>query len=140
MTQRRLGLRGLLIVLTLVVPTTAALAQQPTPAASQPAVAMLDKLETFFSTSARTGTGYAATQSLLNELMQTAKQALADRRIDQQFFDRFTRVLRITLLASMPDNFEILQPITSREFSSFVRDISGKDFGGSASAQLGDLS
>ena len=154
MKFKRFGLPRLVIVLVTFVAATAstlhARADAPrdkgnqdpqTTAASQPGVVLLDKYASFFQKAAETGTaGYDVIQPAFSELMQMARQSLADRRIDQQFFDRYSRVLRVTLLASIPDKAEILKPITNREFSSFIRDVLGKNIDESSSILLGDLS
>ena len=115
--------------------------QQPPVAVSQPGSVLLDRLVGFFKRTGQTTTGdYDAVQPAINELMQMARQSLADRRIDQSFFDRYARMLRLILLASIPDQGEVLQPTTSREFNSFIRDVTGKQSDASGARMLGDVS
>ncbi len=61
----------------------------------------------------------------LQQMMAMAKKAKAEQRIDQQFFDRYTRLLRVVKLITMPDREHILAPIADKEFSAFVRDVAG---------------
>jgi protein TonB len=130
--------RGLATLLIAFIATSVGAQQQQPAAASQPGLVLVDRLVGFF---ARSGIGDQATvQPAINELMQMAKQSLADRRIDQPFFDRYARMLRLILLASIPDQGEVLQPTTSREFNSFIRDILGRQNDASGARMLGDLS
>jgi TonB family protein len=115
--------------------------QQPATNATAPGVALLDKFDLFFQQAATNGAvGNDSIQPFFGELMQTARQALADQKISQPFFDRYTRVLRVMLLASIPDKAQILAPVTNREFASFIRDVTGKNLDDAKTVSLGDFS
>lgn len=152
MTLTRLGLPRLVTALMIVAAVTGTLharvnatadvggQQQPAPTVSQ-SVVLLDRFEAFFRNAPKTGAaGYDSIQPVFSELMRMARQALADHQIDQQFFDRYARVLRVMLLASISDQEEILKPVTNPEFISFIRDVLGKNVDGPAKAPLGDFS
>jgi hypothetical protein len=61
----------------------------------------------------------------LNELMALAKQAKAEKRIDETFFRRYTRVLALLRLVAIEDKERILVPYTERELAQFVKDVTG---------------
>jgi hypothetical protein len=78
----------------------------------------------------------------LADLADAARAAHEARTIDDTFFARFARVLLVAKLESVTDRGRILSSIVDREFSAFVRDVTGKTYDSSASAtaQIGMLS
>ena len=70
--------------------------------------------------------------SLPFELGVFVQLAHAEQRIDQQFFDRYARILRIIKLVITEDKAEILKPISGPECASFVKDVTGKAVEGDA--------
>jgi hypothetical protein len=69
---------------------------------------------------------YDQVNTPISEMMVLARQARAENRIDQQFFDRYARILRIIKLAIIEDKAEILLPISGPQCAAFVKDITGQ--------------
>jgi protein TonB len=147
----KICLRGSAITLLIFVATTAGThlranvsidkGNPQQPAVGEPGLVLLDRLVNFFRRTGQAGaSAYDAVQPPINELMQMARQSLAGRQIDQEFFDRYARILRLILLASIPDQGEVLLPTTSREFNSFIRDVTGKNVDASGASLLRELS
>lgn len=117
------------------------LRQQSIGAAQTARATLLDQFEGYFKQVAATGqAGFESMQSAFSEMMGTARQMLADKRIDQAFFDRYARMLRVTLLAAFPDKGDILQPVIRAEAVRFIRDATGKNVDGPNPIGLGELS
>jgi hypothetical protein len=85
---------------------------------------LLEKLTTQFQ---QLGSHTAAPQleTALNEMMASAKRAKAEARIDQEFFDRYVRVLRVVRALTLPDPEGILYPLLDGEVSAFVDSVLG---------------
>jgi len=100
---------------------------QPALAADQAGYLLIDKLVVLFNQLARSqNASYQQVNTPITEMMVLAKQAKAEQRLDQQFFDRYARILRIIKLAIIEDNAGILLPISGPECSAFVKDITGQ--------------
>jgi hypothetical protein len=96
-------------------------------AADQAGYLLIDKLVVLFNQMASSQTAsYEQVNTPISEMMVLARQARAEKRIDQQFFDRYARILRIIKLAIIEDNAEILLPISGPECAAFVKDITGQ--------------
>ena len=61
----------------------------------------------------------------LNEMMASAKRAKAEARIDQEFFDRYVRLVRVVRMLTVKDPEGILVPLYDREISAFVASVLG---------------
>jgi TonB family protein len=101
--------------------------------------ALLDRFLEFFQEAARKGTaGFEATYDAFSDMLDLAKQALADKRIDQRFLDRYERLLRVAVLSIIPDRAGLLLPVTKPETAAFVHDVTGTKVDGS-SQDLGKM-
>lgn len=116
MWNRTIGLA----VITLAVWTTQARAADPA------GYVLLDKTVGTFERMARQGSSAADLESALAEMMALAKKARAEKRIDEAFFARYTRLIRILRLTTLSDPEGILAPTIEREVTSFVGDVSGQ--------------
>lgn len=116
MWNRTIGLA----VITLAVWTTQARATDPA------GYVLLDKTVGTFERMARQGSSSADLESALSEMMALAKKARAEKRIDEAFFARYTRLIRILRLTTLNDPEGILAPTIEREVTSFVGDVSGQ--------------
>ncbi len=113
------------------------LAGQSALAAEQAGYVLVDKLVTLFNQMANSpDTSYNQINTAISEMMVTARQAKAEQRIDQQFFDRYSRILRVIKLVIIDDNAEILVPISGPECAAFVRDVTGQKVEGTGHADL----
>jgi hypothetical protein len=94
---------------------------------------LVDKLVVLFNNMASSpDVSYDQINTPITEMMMLAKKAKAEQRIDQQFFDRYTRILRVIKLVIIEDKAEILKPISGPECASFVKDVTGKAAEGDA--------
>jgi hypothetical protein len=102
-------------------------------AADRAGYVLVDKLVVLFNNMASSpDVSYDQINTPITEMMLLAKKAKAEQRIDQQFFSRYARVLRIIKLVITEDKAEILKPISGLECASFVKDITGKTAEGDA--------
>ena len=100
---------------------------QSASAADQAGYMLIDKLVVLFNQLASSqNASYQQVNTPITEMMVLAKQAKAEQRLDQRFFDRYARILRIIKLAIIEDNAGILLPISGPECSAFVKDITGQ--------------
>ncbi len=67
----------------------------------------------------------AQLETALADMMATAKRAKAESRIDQEFFDRYVRVVRVVRALTVPDPEGILRPILEKEITAFVASVLG---------------
>jgi hypothetical protein len=95
-------------------------------AADKAGYVLLDKMVTQFDRMAHASPGLGAEiSSALDEMMALAKKAQAEKRIDETFFRRYTRVLMVMRLVIMDDPQGILVPLAEQQFSAFVKDTTG---------------
>jgi hypothetical protein len=121
-------------------PTGPAQAQPPGKPAPATGDALTDKLLGFFGDAARTGlVGFDPAYDAFSAMLAMAKQSLAAKRIDQRFFDRYERLLRVAALCSIPEKAGLLLPVTGPEIAAFVHDVTGSKLEG-ASGDLGKIS
>jgi hypothetical protein len=114
-----------------------ALAGQSALAAEQAGYVLVDKLVGLFNKMANSpDVSYDQINTAISEMMVTARQAKAEQRIDQQFFDRYSRILRVIKLIIIEDKAEILRPVSGPECTAFVRDITGQKIEGMGDANL----
>ena len=115
------------LLLTLVLSSGARAAV----AADQAGYVLVDRLVVFFNQTANSTTArYDTINQAITEMMAQAKAAKAEQRIDQEFFDRYTRVLRIFKLRITDDKEGILGPIADQEYIAFVKAATGKELRG----------
>jgi len=109
-----------------------AVGSRPLLAADQTAYALVDKLAQFFDTTAKSATINADDiDRSLNDLYAQANTAKWGHQIDDQFYNRYTRMLRIFKLAtSTEDQSEVLHPLAQQEYVAFVKDVTGKKIDG----------
>jgi TonB family protein len=87
---------------------------------------LLNQFTGFFDQAAKSGhVSFDQTYDAVSEMLDTAKQALAEKRIDQRFFDRYERLLRVTALGIIPDRAGLLLPVTTPVIAAFVHDVTG---------------
>ena len=85
---------------------------------------LLEKMTTQFQ--AMSGpTDAAQLQAALDGMMASAKLAKAEARIDQEFFDRYVRVVRVVRMLTIKDPEGILVPLFDREIEAFVVSVLG---------------
>lgn len=97
------------------------LAGQSARAAEQAGYVLVDKLVTLFNQMANSpDVSYDQINSASSEMMVMARQAKAEQRVDQQFFDRYSRILRLIKLVIIEDKAEILRPISGPECAAFT--------------------
>ncbi len=85
------------------------------PAAEQAGYVLVDKLVTLIDQMANSpDVSYDQINSAISEMMVMAKEAKAEQRVDQQSFDRYSRILRLIKLVIIEDKAEILRPIPAR--------------------------
>ncbi len=95
-------------------------------AADQAGYVLVDTLVVMFNKIASShDASYDQINTPITEMMLLARKAKTEKRIDQQFFDRYARVLRIIKLVITEDKAEILKPISGPECASFVKDVTG---------------
>jgi hypothetical protein len=95
-------------------------------AADDAGYVLLEKLTTQFQQiGPHTGPDGAQLEAALNEMMASAKRAKAEARIDQEFFDRYVRVVRVVRALTLPDPEGILYPLLEKEIRAFVDDVLG---------------
>jgi len=103
-------------------------------AADQAGYVLVDKLVLFFNQTANSTTArYDTINQFIRTMMAEAKAAKAERRIDEEFFNRYTRVLRIFKLRITEDKEGILDPIIDAEYTAFVREVTRKKVQGTPS-------
>jgi len=96
-------------------------------AADQAGYLLIDKLVVLFNQLAIShNASYDQVNTPISEMMVLARHARTENRIDQQFFDRYARILRIIKLAIIEDKAEILLPISGPQCAAFVKDITGQ--------------
>jgi protein TonB len=98
---------------------------KPTPATRD---ALLNQLVSFFDEAAKSPSGHVSfdrTYDAFSEMLDRAKEALAEKRIDQRFCDRYERLLRVATLAIIPDKAGLLLPVITPEIAAFVHDVTG---------------
>jgi hypothetical protein len=87
----------------------------------------VDKLVLLFNQTANATTVHPDQVSKsLAEMMNLARAAKAEHRIDDQFFERYSRVLRMFKLATTNDDGDILKPMAQQEYAAFIKDVTGK--------------
>ena len=100
-------------------------------AVDQAGYVLLDRLVVFFNqTASSTTVSYHTINQAITEMMAQAKAAKSEQRIEEGFFNRYTRVLRLFKLRITDDKEGILGPITDQEYTAFVRDVTGKKLQG----------
>jgi hypothetical protein len=101
---------------------------QPLPAApDQAGYVLVDKLVLLFNQMASSTTlNPDQVSKSLAEIMNLARTAKAEHRIDDQFFERYSRVLRMFKLVTTKDEGDILKPMAQQEYAAFIRDVTGK--------------
>ncbi len=113
------------------------LAGQSAQAAEQAGYVLVDKLVTLFNQMANSpDASYDQINTAISEMMVTARQAKVEQRLDQQFFDRYSRILRVIKLVIIEDKAEILRPISGPECAAFVKDVTGQKVEGTGDANL----
>lgn len=106
-------------------------------AADQAGYVLIDKLVVLFNQMASSpDVSYDQINTPISEMMVLARQARAEQRIDQQFFDRYARILRIIKLVIIEDKAEILLPIFGPECAAFVKDVTGQKVVGAANLSV----
>lgn len=121
------------LLLTLVLSSGA----QASLAADQAGYVLVDRLVLFFNQTANSTTARHDTiNQAITEMMGLAKAAKAEQRIGQEFFDRYTRVLRIFKLRITDDKEGILGPIADEEYTAFVREVTRKKVQGTPSIAM----
>jgi hypothetical protein len=85
---------------------------------------LLEKMATQFQ-QIGSQTGPAGIETALNEMMASAKRAKAEARIDQEFFDRYVRVVRVVRALTVSDPEGILYPLLEKEIAGFVDAVLG---------------
>jgi len=85
---------------------------------------LLEKITTQFQAMGGQTDG-AQLQAALDGMMASAKLAKAEARIDQEFFDRYVRVLRVVRMLTVKDPEGILVPLYDREIEAFVVSVLG---------------
>jgi hypothetical protein len=93
-------------------------------AADDAGYVLLEKMATQFQ-QIGPHTAPAHLEAALNEMMASAKRAKAEARIDQEFFDRYVRVVRVVRALTLPDPEGILYPLLEKEIRAFVDDVLG---------------
>jgi hypothetical protein len=89
---------------------------------------LLDKLVLFFNQTANSTTArYDTINETISAMMAQVKAAKAERRIDDEFFNRYARVLRILKLKITQDQEEILGDVAHQEYIAFVKAATGKE-------------
>ncbi len=86
------------------------------------AAVLVEKLVVVFEQMA---TSKARVDPVLDDLMAFAKKARAEQRVDERFYVRYTRLLRVFKLVTLEDREGILKPIADRECTQFIKDIEG---------------
>jgi hypothetical protein len=95
-------------------------------AADKAGYALLDKMVAQFDKlSVGSGASGAEITKALNEMMALAEQAKAEKRIDETFFRRYTRVLTVMRLVVIDKTERVLIPLAERELAQFVKDVTG---------------
>ena len=116
-----------LLVLALIMGVQSGLA------ADQAGYVLVDRLVVLFNNMASSpDVSYDQINTPITEMMLLAKKAKSEQRIDQQFFDRYARILRVIKLVITEDKAEILKPISGPECASFVKDVTGNAVQGDA--------
>ena len=85
---------------------------------------LLEKITTQFQAMGAQTDG-AQLQAALDGMMASAKLAKAEARIDQEFFDRYVRVLGVVRMLTLKDPEGILVPLFDREIAAFVTSVLG---------------
>ncbi len=85
---------------------------------------LLEKMTTQFQAMGAQTDG-AQLQAALDGMMASAKLAKAEARIDQEFFDRYVRVLGVVRMLTLKDPEGILVPLFDREIAAFVTSVLG---------------
>ena len=89
-------------------------------------LALLDRLQNIFSKAAELqAMSGKEILSSLEGLMKEARKAREASSIEEPFFRRYIRLIRVLKMATMEDPEQILQPIFLKEMGMFVRDILG---------------
>lgn len=81
----------------------------------------------------------AQLQAALDGMMASAKLAKAEARIDQEFFDRYVRVVRVLRVLTLKDPEGILLPLFEKEVSSFVASVLGPQATGAAKTPMPEI-
>jgi hypothetical protein len=103
-------------------------------AADKAGYVLLDKMVTQFHQLAEASPGKTQqVREALDEMMALARKAQDEKRIDDAFFRRYTRVLMVMRLVIIDDPQRILVPLAEREFASFTKDTTGIEAEGKAS-------
>lgn len=99
---------------------------------------LLDKLQDIFGKTAalQAMPGKEIPRSL-ESLMREARNAREASRIEEHFFRRYSRLIRVLKMATMEDPEQILQPVLLKEIGEFVRDILGGDPKSDAEVSIG---
>jgi hypothetical protein len=94
-------------------------------AADKAGYVLLDKMVTQFNQMAQGPSKGPEISKALDEMMALAKKAQAEKRIDETFFRRYTRVLMVMRLVTMDHSQGILVPLAEQQFAAFVKDVTG---------------
>ncbi len=86
------------------------------------AAVLVEKLVVLFEQMA---SSKAKVDPVLDDLMASVKKARAEQRIDDRFYARYTRLLRVFKLVTLEDREGILRPIADRECTQFIKDVEG---------------
>ncbi len=81
----------------------------------------------------------AQLQAALDGMMASAKLAKAESRIDQEFFERYARVVRVIRVLTIKDPEGILLPLFEKEVSSFVTSVLGPQASGAAMTPMPEI-
>jgi hypothetical protein len=101
---------------------------QPVFAAGTAGQLLVDKLSLLFNQMATSpDVSYEQINGPITEMMATAKKAKEEQRIGQEFYGRYTRLLRIIKLVITEDKEKILAPVADKECASFIKDVTGKE-------------
>ena len=90
-------------------------------------LALIDKLQNIFDEAAVSSTAaWGKIVKSLEGLMREAREARDAVRLDEPFFKRYSRLIRVMKMAMMEDPEQILQPVLLKEMGAFVQDILGQ--------------
>jgi len=96
--------------------------------------ALIDKTVATFEKMAHGNSSTGDLDTALNEMMALARKAREQKQVSEDFYARYTRVVRLLRLTTLSDPEGILTPTIESEISSFVQDVTGKP-----SMNIGDL-
>lgn len=108
-------------------------------AADDAGYVLLEKTTTQFQQMGKEPLDEQKLQTALNEMMASAKRAKAEGRIDEAFFERYARLVRVLRVVTIQDPEGILVPVFQKEVSSFVQSALGPQASGSAQPGIPEI-